>query len=201
MTDIAAGLQTLGGNYTITDARAFEQLKCAECGALQHLVVGRTAAADRFWLRCVNCKAPSVVDRGRVWPGTRALSAPLGVTGIELDVWNEVRDCLAVGANTAAVMLARKLLLHIAVAQGLPEKNEKGWAPTFAEAVSHLENADIITKRMVPWVERIKDVGNEANHEITPISASVALDVATFMEQLLKLAYEMEALMAGVSVE
>ncbi|MBN2910759.1 hypothetical protein JQC72_14760 [Polycladomyces sp. WAk] len=36
-------------------------------------------------------------------------------------VYNEARDCTSVGAYTAAVMLCRKLLMHIAVEQGAEE--------------------------------------------------------------------------------
>lgn len=48
---------------------------------------------------------------------------------------------------------------------------------------------------MKPWVDRIKDVGNDANHEISRTDQSVAIDVATFTHQLLKLVYEMDAIM------
>jgi hypothetical protein len=58
-----------------------------------------------------------------------------------------------------------------------------------------MESEGLITKRMRPWVDRIKDVGNEANHEIVPVGRQVAIDVATFTEQMFKLAYEMDALM------
>ncbi|MEE6297192.1 DUF4145 domain-containing protein [Georgenia wangjunii] len=94
-------------------------------------------------------------------------------------------------------MLCRKLLMHIAVTHGLAPKNPKGWAPTFADVVGHLESEGLITKKMRPWVDRIKDVGNEANHELEPVSADDALDVATFTQQLLILAFEMDALMAN----
>jgi hypothetical protein len=52
---------------------------------------------------------------------------------------------------------------------------------------------------MRAWVDRIKDVGNGANHEISPVARDVALDVATFTEQLLKLAYEMSAIMSATA--
>jgi hypothetical protein len=98
--------------------------------------------------------------------------------------------------EAAAVMLCRKLLFHVAVAHGLPPKNDKDRAPTYAEAVDHLEEQGLVTRKMRPWIERIKDVGNDANHELSPIEPGVALDVATFTEQLLVLAYELDALMA-----
>lgn len=125
------------------------------------------------------------------------LRKPAGLPDIDAAIWSEVRVCLGAGANAAAVMLCRKLLFHIAVANGLPPKNERDRAPSYMEAVNHLEGEGVVTKRMRPWVDRIKDVGNDANHELTPIEAGTALDVATFTEQLLVLAYELDALMAS----
>lgn len=107
-----------------------------------------------------------------------------------------MRECLASGAFTAAVMMCRKILFHIAVSNGLSATDEKGRAPSFLSSVNHLQTAGIITSRMRPWVDRIKDFGNDANHEIHPIEMSVALDVAAFTEQLLKLTFEMDELMA-----
>jgi hypothetical protein len=34
------------------------------------------------------------------------------------------------------------------------------------------------------WIERIKGLGNDANHELNPIEPDVALDLATFTEQV-----------------
>lgn len=155
----------------------------------------------RFWMRCVNCHTAVVRQGGVSSPATLPLSVPLGVTGVELDAWQEVRACLSVGAFTSAVMMARKLLLHVAVSHGMEAKGENGHAPTFKAAVDHLLEAGIITSKMRPWIDRIKDVGNEANHEITPVTQQVGMDVAKFMEQLLRLAYEMDALIAGGSSE
>lgn len=42
----------------------------------------------------------------------------------------------------------------------------------------------------------IKDVGNEANHEIPSTTAEQALDVAQFTRQLIRLAYELPAMVA-----
>lgn len=78
----------------------------------------------------------------------------------------------------------------------LPAKNDRDRAPTYAQAVGHLEAEGLITKKMLPWVERIRDVGNDANHEVNVVSAEQALDVAAFTEQLLVLAYEMDELIA-----
>jgi hypothetical protein len=146
------------------------------------------------WLRCVNCGSALAENNGTLSPSAKPLRVPIGVTGVELDVWEEVRECLAVGAFTAAVMMCRKLLFHVAVSQGLAAKNEKDFAPTYTQAVEFLEDEGLVTKKMRTWVDRIKDVGNDANHEITPITQGAAMDVAEFTEQLLRLTYEMDAL-------
>ena len=176
---------------------AWRLSECAQCGGTQMAVVAYSNSEDTEWLRCVNCKAGLVVNDGKTSPAVMPLAVPLGVSGVELAAWKEVRECLSVGAYTAAVMLCRKLLLHVAVAHGLVGKDDKGRAPSFAAAVEHLEGAGIITSKMRPWMDRVKDVGNEANHEIDPVNKNGALDVAKFTEQLLRLAYEMDALMAG----
>lgn len=93
-------------------------------------------------------------------------------------------------------MLFRKVLFHMAVTQGLSAKNDGGRAPTFAECVNSLEEQGVITPKMRPYVELIKDVGNEANHEINPIESDDALRLGTFVQHLLQTAYEMDALMA-----
>jgi len=131
-----------------------------------------------------------------VSPASAPLANPDGVTGQELQAWQEVRDCLGVGAHTAAVMLCRKLLLHVAAAHGLPAKGDNDRAPGFYQAVQHLETEGIITRHMRPWVDRIKEVGNDASHELPHIERDDAMDVATFTEQLLRLAYELPARMA-----
>lgn len=149
------------------------------------------------WYRCVACRAGYVRQGGVIYPAGMPLRTPDGVPADEAAVWEEARACLGLGANTAAVMLCRKLLFHIANTHGLPEANDKGFAPGFAECAEHLRTQGLVTDRMMTWVKRIKDIGNEANHKLVPVTAEQALDVATFTEQLLVLAYELDARMAA----
>lgn len=175
--------------------------RCAFCGADQMIIValagseqsGRPAAR---WLRCVSCLKGHVDNEGTISPGVRPLDTPDVLVGDDLAAWDEALGCLSVGANTAAVMMCRKLLFHIAVSHGLPEKDGSGRAPNFAKALKHLEDEGVITKHMRPWVTKIKDVGNEANHEIPRTSADDAMAVAKFTRQLILLAYELPAMVA-----
>ncbi|MGW0184130.1 DUF4145 domain-containing protein [Nocardia sp. NPDC003345] len=129
-----------------------------------------------------------------VSPGAKPLVAVHSLPETDGSVWEEARSCLAVGAFTAAVMICRKLLMHVAVAHGLAAKDDRGRGPTFAAALDHLQEEGVITKPMRPWINRVKEVGNEANHELTPVSEKEALDVANFTHQLLRLAYEIPAM-------
>jgi hypothetical protein len=177
---------------------------CSFCGGNQLLLVGKTSQVGQEyaarpkvrWLRCISCFRGQVDNAGTMSPGVRPLDTPNELGGDDLAAWEEVLGCLSVGANTAAVMMCRKLLFHVAVAHGLPEKDGSGRAPNFATALKHLEDEGIFTKHMRPWIDQIKDVGNEANHEIPTTSAEQAMDVALFTRQLIRLAYELPAMVA-----
>jgi hypothetical protein len=181
--------------YGHEDNHAFVMRECWSCGATQMAQLAFTSSER--WLRCVNCKSASVENDGSLAPAALPLSMPGGVEGREAEVWQEARSCLSVGAHMAAVMLCRKILLHVAVGHGLAAEDEKGRTPTFDTAVKHLREVGVITAKMTPWVDRIREIGNDANHQLGAISPAQALDVAKFTEQLLRLAYEMDALMVS----
>lgn len=182
-------------NFDQSDARSWARAACAFCGGSQMIVIATTRSdPDVQWLRCVNCYRGAVSNLDAVSPATMPLDTPESLTGVDLDAWTEVRACLSVGAFTAATMMCRKLLFHIAVAHGLPEKLDNGRAPNFYAALNHLEEEGVFTKRMRPWVDRVKDVGNEVNHELVVVTKDEAMDVAEFTRQLIHLAYELPAM-------
>lgn len=189
-----------GFPYNASDA--VETVPCGHCGGTQHVVVarcsdqtGHPSQPSTKWVRCISCLRGSVLEAGAIHPNSKPLRTPRGLPPTDAAIWEEVRACLGAQAHAAAVMLCRKLLLHVAVANGLEPKNEKDRAPSFLQAVDHLQAEEVITKKMRPWVDRIKDVGNEGAHELKPVTRETALDVARFTEQLLVLAYELTALM------
>lgn len=190
------------GSLPLAQSGTWADVTCPHCGNQYALVVAAQVDGNfeqrpdlTAWYRCVSCQSGYVREAGVVYPAGRPLRTPLGIPFDEVQVWEETRDCLGVGANTAAVMLCRKLLLHIAVTHGLAPENAKGFAPGFAECVEHLRAQELVTTRMMNWVERIRDVGNDANHNLAKITSTQALDVATFTEQLLVLTYELDARM------
>lgn len=112
-------------------SHAWVDLICWRCGTPQMFVVARTAEIDGttppiYWLRCGACSAPSVRDRdGVVAPTPLPLDLPRGLPVAEAAAWEEVRRCLGVGAHTAAVMMCRKILFHVAVTNDMEPKDEK----------------------------------------------------------------------------
>ena len=68
---------------------------------------------------------------------------------------------------------------------------DKGRAPTFKAIVDYLRKSGVITDKISTWVDGIRDGGNEANHNLEPMSDDLARRVQKFTEQLLRLAYEM----------
>lgn len=197
-----------GAAYPTTASRAWEVRTCPHCGAAQMLVIAiaveqqNTPTPDLVddgprWYLCSACRKPSVLVDGVIEPSSRPLRTPKGLPTTDRTIWEEARSCLGVHAYSATVMLCRKLLLHVAVEKGLPPKNRQNRAPSYMDAVKHLESSGVITADMREWVDQIKDIGNDANHELTPITMGHADDVATFTEQLLVLAYEMRTLRAG----
>lgn len=180
-----------------TDSDLYFTHQCPFCSGTQMGIVAmaswQAGEPDTKWLRCVQCLRGVVLNDSRPAPGTRPLDTPDYVPEDAARTWNEVRDCLSVGAYTATVMLCRKILFHVAVDEGLPEKGDNGRAPTFAAALAYLEAEGVLTRKMRPWVTRVKDVGNEANHEIAGHDENEALTIAKFTREILYLAYTLPA--------
>jgi hypothetical protein len=173
--------------YELKDA--WVAIDCPHCGGVQALKIGQ--GPNTVWLRCATCEKGYVKNGGEVAPAALPMRTPDKLPSEDRAVWHEVRTCLGSGAHMAAVMLCRKLLLHLAVENGLEPENTKGHAPGFAECVKHLQKAGVITQQMLEWVEPIKDVGNTANHKIATVTKEQAEQVASFTLQLLVLAYEL----------
>jgi hypothetical protein len=139
---------------------------------------------------CPSCERPTFFDLGgKQIPAPRIGNAVKGITdkGVEA-LYNEARDCTMVGANTAAVLLARKLLMNVAVQHGAqPGK-------TFVEYIDYLAANGFVPPNGLVWVDQIRKKGNEATHEIPQITEQDARQILTFVEFLLKFVYELPSM-------
>lgn len=99
-------------------------------------------------------------------------------------LYEESRLSYSVSAYGASAMCSRKILMNIAVNKGA-EKNK-----TFKFYVDYLRDNHYIPPNSEQWVEMIRKVGNDANHEIMVITQEQAKELIDFTSFLLKFIYE-----------
>lgn len=157
---------------------------CGHCGFLVASAVGFRSNHSGIVYICPHCDNPTFFDRTHqiagVAPGNVVESLPSDIQSL----YNEARNCVASGANTAAALVCRKLLAHLAVSQGAaPGKN-------FLDYVQYLAANGFVPPNGKGWVDHIRKKGNEATHEIIEMTTEDAKDLVSFLEMLLKFIYE-----------
>ncbi len=137
---------------------------------------------------CSNCGYPSLIENsGQVTPAVAYGEEIEHVPDEVSKLYQEARDCVSVGANHAAVMVCRKILMHVAVLQGAAE------GESFLAYVTFLVDHHLVPPNTEKWVDEIRQIGNDANHEIFDISGLDAAAAVDFAAMLLKLLYEFPA--------
>lgn len=136
---------------------------------------------------CPHCDLPTMFHAGTqipgVVPGEEVMHLPNDVQAL----YKEARSAIAAGCFTASVLISRKLLMSIAVAQGA----EPGLK--FIEYVDYLAGKGYVPPNGRGWVDHIRKKGNEATHEIVLMGRSESEELVSFSEMLLKFIYEFPA--------
>ena len=134
---------------------------------------------------CPNCHGPNFVTQDNVWIPGQPFGRPVKNVPIELDeLYEEARRCAKENCFTATVLLCRKMLMNIAVAQGAKENLK------FIEYVNFLADNGYVPPNGKRWVDHIRKKGNEATHEIQKMNRDDAKDLLFFTEMLLIFLYE-----------
>lgn len=151
---------------------------------------GTTAGREVFIYVCHHCTRPTFVDFDqKQFPGALYGHRVEGIPDDSiLNLYNEARQAVGAGANTAAVLCCRKLLMNIAVAKGAKE------GETFISYVKYLSDNHFVPPDASDWVDHIRKKGNEATHEIAIMAPDDAKDLITFIEMLLKVIFEFPAM-------
>jgi hypothetical protein len=95
-----------------------------------------------------------------------------------IDLYEEAARSFAAGAPTACAMVCRKILMVTSCNKG--ERDGK----KFFEYVDHITNSVLQFPDARAAIAKIKDIGNDANHDATLVSsgdAKQALDIVTYM--------------------
>ncbi len=175
------------------NARAPVRYTCGWCDSLVGATVGFDyvdggGAALSAVRLCPNCNYPTFLDP----MGTVVPESPYGeqVEHLSSDLaglYGEARNCVSVGATHAAVMVGRKIIMHVAVDKGAKENQG------FGAYVDYLVKNNLVPPDTEGWVDEIRQLGNDANHEIFDIGTDEAKATVDFVAMLLRLLYEYPA--------
>lgn len=174
------------------------------CGFCEHVVAGDVYEArvgDRtvqHFAICPACyKATNYewqlsgykFDPPRPLPGRALEGVPDAIEALH----TELRACYSVGAYTAAVMVGRTIMMHVAVANGA-----KPGTP-FQACADHLSKQGFVPANAHPWLTKIRDLGTDGTHALDPVTEDSAKMTLRFVELLLANVYEAPALLGAAS--
>lgn len=191
-------MEILTGYWVDVDKMDPYKYQCAHCDALVGPETGYLCDRHEGYglgkvYICPNCNRPTYFE---FIDGVTQIPSPRYGTEIEHlpegieKVYIELRDCMSHQLYTAGVLLARKLLMNIAVDSGAKE------GENFVTYVDFLETEGFIPKNGKDWVDAIRQAGNIATHKIPSIDKELAEEVVTFLVFLLRIKYEMPGKMA-----
>lgn len=135
---------------------------------------------------CTNCGCPTFYDQNgiqRPGPllGRNIENLPADVN----EIYREIRESIKASNYTASQLLGRKLIMHLAVGVAGAKEGE-----TFVKYVDHLKDAGYVPPNGKAWIDYVKKLGNEKNHEIKIGTAEESSKILKFVEVLLIFIYE-----------
>ena len=172
------------GNLVRLGARSY---KCGYCGKIVAPDIGYGCNYSDAIYICGNCQNPTYFSSDEEHPQVPSVTYGNDVEHLPREVeklYREARNCVSADSFTAAVLVCRKILLHLSFDKGGPQNQ------TFAECVGYLASKGYIPPDGKTWVDSIRQKGNEANHEIKLMSREDSEELISFLEMLLKFIYE-----------
>jgi DNA-directed RNA polymerase subunit RPC12/RpoP len=137
---------------------------------------------------CSLCGIPTFFNGSNQYPGPQLGRQIENLPTDISEIYNEIRNSVKNSLYTSALLLGRKLIMHLAVNVTDAKEGE-----SFVEYVDHLRTSHYIPPNGDKLLDYIKKLGNEKNHEIKVGSAEEAQKVLKFIEALLIFIYEFPA--------
>jgi len=160
--------------------------RCGYCGREANASLGYEygSARDPVVALCPHCASPTLLEGKRrqipgELPGRFVAYLP---ADIEL-LFLEARLAVSAGAYTGSVLMCRKVLAHLAVAQGA----ETGGS--FVYVLDYLES--YLPQSLRGWLEYLRARSGEAHHEINIMTRQDAMATIGLVEALLRIIYEL----------
>lgn len=170
---------------------AWRQYTCGHCGnQVSGLVIAAsiettTGQTHARWLQCPTCQKPSAEWESNIFPGASFGPVLEGLPNDVENTYQEARRCFSSNAFTAAELVCRKILMHVACDKGAKE------GQSFASYLDYLETQGYLTPPMRDWVKLIKNHGNDSTHKLASPDRERAAGTLLFTVQLLRTVYEM----------
>jgi len=136
---------------------------------------------------CSLCGKPSLYDvNAKKWlPQSKPYDDVKFLPPDIQSLYDELRNAYAANAFSCSIMASRKLIMHIAVNLGAaPGDNFKNY-------VNFLDKNNYTPKNASGWIDKIRDAGNEQNHELIIASKDDTDRILKFVQALLKIVYEL----------
>jgi hypothetical protein len=167
---------------------------CGHCGkdVASHEGWARHGKGEFIFL-CPACDKPTYIvdNQGAIHlqvpgplPGRLIRNVPTDAN----EFYEEARRCVRSNCFTAAVMICRKILMHVAVDLKAPQNQ------TFADYVAYLCNKGYIPPNGTGWVDFIRKKANEANHEVVVMGKPEAELLLALVAHLLMSIYELPSM-------
>jgi hypothetical protein len=161
---------------TTADTRIFD----AELGAIQYHI-----------FKCPQCCMPVTIGQdGSIIPPSMFLPFD-DIQHLPENIEKMYIECRRSFSNEcyyAVIMVARSLVMHIAVDKGA-ETNLR-----FVQYIDYLETEGFTSRHNRTWVDKIRERGNHYVHEIDEATKDEAALIIVFISHLLKNVYELPQL-------
>lgn len=161
---------------------------CGYCGDKvgAHMGYSNNASPAAKIYLCPNCGLPTFFWGEEQAPGPMIGREIKGLEPAVQEVYREIRETTKNGCYTAAILLGRKLIMHIAVDAGALE------GKTFKEYVDFLATKHFVPPNAQKLLDYMRSLGNEKNHEIKLGSPDEVHKIVKFVESLLYFIYEIK---------
>lgn len=182
------------GNYNVTRVSDISTITstrthCGWCDSviapnMGYRVFSNSAVIGYIYL-CPNCKEIVLVNiDGEVFPKSKYGKQLNKLPEDIMKMYEECRNCFSIGAYTSIVLIARKLLMHLAVQNGAQEGLK------FIEYVDYLDSNHFVPANSRNLYDCIRKQGNEATHEIILKTKEDAEKILNFLSMILTFIYE-----------
>ena len=185
-------------NYYVWQSRGSndeptQECTCPHCNlkiaGKKHLIIRRSGSLEYYVIECPSCGKPTIYKfpEGLTYPCAKSLRTVNHLSEHIKAVYDEVCNAIGAGCYTAAVILARTAIMHIAVEHGA-EGNK-----SFQYYVNFLQEKGFVPPNANAWIDAIRKMANKSVHELEIWKKEDAEKIGKFLMYLLVFVYELPA--------